>query len=187
MGEEPTTNSTALQHLQATLEAALHLAREMTADQLLVRMLAAFRSMPAEDRPVIIDAIEREVQARKLSLATESMSGQSMVPNAHARLYLRAHESAFDRNLLERDEMMIATVRGMRAATLIPAIPAIYASWQEATREAMQHVDEPTRAVTERLVHEVLRFIAAARAAESAVESLPSLTPDTTQKDARES
>jgi hypothetical protein len=187
MSDEPTTHSTPLQHLQATLEAALDLMREMTADQLLARLLAVFRSMPAEDRPVLIDALEREVKARKLSLATADVSGQSMAPNPHARLYLRVHESAFDRNVLERDEMMIATVRGMRAATLIPAIPEIYASWRDATREAMQHVDEPTRAVTEGLVQEVLGFIAAARAAESEGETPEPVTADATAQDARES
>jgi hypothetical protein len=132
--------------------------------------------MPAEDRPAILEAVEREVQARKLSFATEGMSGQSMVPNPHARLYLRVHEAALDRNLLERDEMMIAMVRGMRAATLIPAVPDIYASWRDATREAMEHVDEATRTVTERLMQDVLGCIAAAGAAEPAAET-PAATP----------
>jgi hypothetical protein len=112
---------------------------------------------------VVIDALEREVAARKLSLATEGASGQTMVPNPNARFYMRAHETTFDRSMLERDEMMIATVRGMRAATLIPAIPDVYASWRSATLEAMQEVDEATRTTVEGLVREVLGFIARAR------------------------
>jgi hypothetical protein len=156
----------------------------MTADELLARLLAVFRTMPAEDRPAVIDALEREVTARKLSLATEGVSGQSMVPNPHARLYLRVHESTFDRNLLERDEMMIATVRALRAASLIPAIPDVYASWREASREAMQHVDEGIRAVAERLVGEVLGFIAEARDSEREAEASPH-TADATRKDAQ--
>jgi hypothetical protein len=184
MDEDPTTDSTPLQHLEATLEAALQLTHEMTADRVLSRLLAVFRAMPAEDRPAIIDALEREVTARKLSLATEGMSGQSMVPNPHARLYLRAHDSTFDRNLLERDEMMIATVRALRAATLIPAIPEVYASWRDATREAMEHVDDAIRAVAERLMHEVLGFIVEARAMEDEAAP-PPVTSDSTQKDAQ--
>jgi hypothetical protein len=86
-----------------------------------------------------------------------------MVPNPNARFYMRAHETTFDRSMLERDEMMIATVRGMRAATLIPAIPDVYASWRSATLEAMQEVDEATRTTVEGLVREVLGFIARAR------------------------
>ena len=185
MGDEPTTNSTALQHLEATLEAALQLTRDMTADQLLARLLAVFRTLPAEDRPAVIEALEREAAARKLSLATEGVSGQSMVPNPHARLYLRAHATTFDRNLLERDEMMFATIRALRAAQLIPAIPEIYASWRDATREAMQNVDEPIRAVAERLVHDVLAFIAEAR--REAEAEPPPRTADAPQKDAQES
>jgi hypothetical protein len=184
MAEEPPLPiATEIENLQAALEAALHMARELTADQLLARILRVFQTMPAEDRPVVIGALEREVKARKLSAATESMSGQSMVPNPHARVYLRTHESAFDRNVLERDEMMIATVRAMRAATLIPGVPEIYASWQDATREAMQHIDEATRTIVEQLVHEVLGFIADARAAESSTESPP--PAGISQKDAQ--
>ena len=121
MGDEP-SSKTPLEHLQRTLEAALDFARELTADHVLVRLLAAFRAMPAEDRSVVIGALEREVAARKLSLATEAASGQTMVPNPNARFYMRAHETTFDRSMLERGEMTIATVRGMRAATLIPAV-----------------------------------------------------------------
>jgi hypothetical protein len=184
MSEVPPTT---LENLLETLEDALGLARELSGDRSLVRMLAAFRTMPAEDRPIIIEALEREVTARKLSLATEDMSGQSMVPNAHARLYLRAHESSFERSVLERDEMMIATVRGMRAATLIPAVPDIYAAWRDATQEAMQHVDEPTRATVEGLVREVLHFIAEARLRERAAVTPPAVPPGTTEKEALES
>ena len=184
MADEPTTESTPLEHLEATLEAALHLAREMAGTREMMRLLAVFRSMPAEDRGTILEALEREVKARKLSLATEGMTGQSMVPNRNARLYLRAHESGFDRNLLERDEIMIATVRGMRAAVLIPAVPDIYASWQDATREAMRHVEEPIRVAVERLVHEVLGFITEARADEG---ETPPAAADATSRDVRES
>ena len=185
MGDEPTTDSTGLEHLEAALAEALELTRTLAGDPVLARLLAAFRLMPAEDRGVVVGAIEREVKARKLSLATEDLSGQSMVPNPNARFYLRAHESSFDRNLLERDEMTIAMVRAMRAATLIPAVPDIYASFREASREAMQHVDEATRAIVERLLQEVAGFIAEARQAEQGGD-VPA-PPTASRNDARES
>lgn len=187
MGDEPTTDSTALEHLQATLESALELTRDLAADPLLVRLLSVFRSLPAEDRPAILGALEREAAARKLSLATEGMTGQSMVPNPNARFYLRAHENAFDRNMLERDEMMIATVRGMRAASLIPLVPDIYAMWREATREAMEHVDASTRAVVDRLVRDVLGFLADADRPAAAEPAPAPPEAGATHKDARES
>jgi hypothetical protein len=180
--KEPPKEQNTLQRLQSTIEQAMRVVRELSGNEQLGRLLEAFRAMPAEDRPAVIEAIEREVQARKLSLAAESMSGQSMVPNPHARLYLRAHESGFDRNALERDEMMIATVRGLRAATLIPAVPEIHASWRDATREALGYVDEPTRATVERLLHEVLGFLAEVRATEAhAPGESPATDPQETE------
>jgi hypothetical protein len=162
MDQEPTRDIVGtLEGLQSTLEAALHLTRELTEDTMLCRWLGAFRAIPSEDRAVVVEAIERELKARALSRATEDVTGQSMVPNPHARLYVRAHESTFDRNLLERDEMMIATVRGMRVASIIPNVPDIHASWQAATREALEHVDAETRKAVERLVCEVLEMLRA--------------------------
>jgi hypothetical protein len=178
------TPPTTLDLLRATLEEALAFTRELGGDPLLSRLLATFRAMPAEDRPVVLEALEREVAARKLSCATEDVSGQSMTPNPNARFYLRAHETGFDRSLLERDEMLIATVRGMRAATLIPAIPEVHAAWRDATREAMQHVDDATRTAVESLVRDVLQFLVDARATGSEAATAVS---DATTMAARES
>jgi len=174
---KPPDGSWALETLQATLEAALGVARELSGDRLLGRLITAFREMPAQDRAVLIEAIEREVKARNLSRATEAVTGQSMVPNPNARLYLRAHETGFDRNLLERDEMMIATVRAMRVATIIPSVPEIHESWRAAVREAMQHVDQATRIVVEQLVVEMLGFVREANAAEGDAETPTPATP----------
>jgi hypothetical protein len=162
-----------LEGLRSTLEAALHLTRDLTSDGVFGRLLGAFRDMPAADRGIIVGAIEREVKARVLSRATQGVTGQSMVPNPHARLYVRAHETGIDRNLLERDEMMVAMARAMRVAGLIPSLPEIHASWREATREAVGAVDDATRTVVEGLMREVLGFIAEARAAERSEESDP--------------
>src|SRR5262245_23260426 len=166
-----------LEGLQSTLEAALHLTRELTDDTLLCRWLAAFRAIPAGDRAVVVEAIERELKARALSRATEDVTGQSMVPNPHARLYVRAHESTFDRNLLERDEMMLATVRGMRVASIIPNVPDILASWRVGTREALEHIDAQTRKAVEGLVCEVLDMLRAVDAPERGSGSPPSNAP----------
>ena len=90
----------------------------------------------------------------------------------------------FDRSMLERDEMMVATVRGLRVATLIPAIPDVYASWQAASLDAMREVDETTRTTVERLLHELLGFIALARELELA-EDPPPVTPGATPERAK--
>ena len=60
MSEDPTVrDSTALGNLQVTLEAALHLLRDLADDDLLRRMIAVFHAMPEGDRPVVVDVLER--------------------------------------------------------------------------------------------------------------------------------
>lgn len=162
--QSPPDVALALESLQSTLEAALSLTQELAGDAVLARLLAAFWEMPAEDRTVVVGALEREVQARALSRATEEVTGQSMVPNPHARLYLRAHETAVERQVLERNEMMVALLRAMRVASIIPAVPEIYASWTGAMREAIQRVDPGARAAVARLVQDVLTLLAEAGA-----------------------
>lgn len=164
----------ALEQLQTTLEAALGLANELAGDDLLGRIISVFRAMPTPDRPVIIGVLEREVTGRVLSRATEKPVGQSTHPNPNARLYVRAHDSAFDRRHFDRDEMMIADIRAMRIACLIRNVPEIYAAWKAAIREAMDHVDENTRGVAEELLHDVLAAIADARTADR-----PAVSDDT--------
>lgn len=157
---------TTLEELETTLHAALGLVLELASDQLLRRLVAVFGSMPSQDRPVIIGVLEREVAGRLISRATEKPVGQSTHPNPHARLYVRAHDSGFARQLYDRDEMMIADIRGLRIGCLIRNVPGIYALWKDAMREAMDHVDEQTRTIAEELVHDILGCIAEARAAE---------------------
>lgn len=157
-----------LEQLETTLEAALALLLELANDDLLRRLITVFSSMPSGDRPVIIGVLEREVTGRLLSRATEKPIGQSTHPNPHARLYVRAHASGFERQLYDRDEMMLADIRGLRIGCLIRNVPGIYALWKDAMREAMDHVEEPTRAIAEELVHDILDCIAQARAAAQA-------------------
>lgn len=162
---------TMLQELADVIEVATRLTDGLVGDPVLQRLLEAFRLMPIEDRAVIVSAIEREVQARRLSRATEEATGQSMHPNAHARLYLRSHETAVPRNLLERDELMLAMLSGMRVAPIL-LVPDIHAAWQEGTRVALEHVDEPTRVAVAALMREALAMVEeAAAAAESKVRT----------------
>ena len=163
MSDDRHPGAAALDQLQTTLEAALTLVRELADDGLLGRLIATFRAMPTPDRPVIIGVLEREVTGRLLSRATERAVGQATYPNPNARLYIRAHESTIDPRAFGRDEMMLADIRGMRIASLIRNVPELYATWKEALREAMEHVDESTRLVAEELLHDVLAAIAAAR------------------------
>jgi hypothetical protein len=187
MADDTPPGAGALDQLQTTLEAAMNLVRELADDGLLGRIIAAFRAMPTADRPVIIGVLEREVTGRLLSRATERAVGQATYPNPNARLYIRAHESTLDPRALGRDEMMLADIRGMRIACLIRNVPELYATWKEALREAMDHVDENTRSVAEELLHDVLACIADARRAVAAPKAAPADTPPDTDERSRKS
>jgi hypothetical protein len=156
-GDEPRTENM-LRRLATLLEDAAEMAEELIRDGLLRRLLEAFRLMPLEDREPIVESIEREVKARRLSLGTEGFTGQSMHANRNARLYLRSHESPKPRNLLERDELMLAMVQGLRVAPVLQ-FPEIHASWIEGTREALTHVDGATRTAVAGLVRELLTLL----------------------------
>src|SRR5262245_20319872 len=171
MSKQAPPEAGALEQLQTTLQGALMLLQEMADDRLLGRLIAVFKAMPTLDRPVIIDVLEREVTGRLLSRATEKAVGQETHPNPNARLYIRAHQSTLDPRALGRDEMMIADIRAMRIACLIRYVPEPDANWKDALREAMDHVDEPTRVVAEELLNDVLASIADARATEAAEPS----------------
>jgi len=111
--------------LATLLKEATALVTELDGDPVLRGVLESFRLMPLEDRGAIAEALHREVQARRLSLATEDVTGQAMHANPHARLYLRSHETAIPRSLLERDELMLALIQAMRLAPVLRT-PAIH-------------------------------------------------------------
>lgn len=154
-----------MQELADVIDAAVRLAETLANDPMLQRILEAFRLMPLEDRATILCAIEREVQARRLSNATQDATGQTMHPNPHARLYLRSHERVVPRNMLERDELMFAMLSGMRVTPIL-LTPEIHKSWLDGTREAMEHLDETAQASVETLLHEALALLDEVRTAE---------------------
>ena len=154
----------ALHHLRDVLDAAMRVAGDLANDPLLSRLLEAFRLMPMEDRSIVVTAIEREVQARRLSRATEAVTGQAMHPNPNARLYVRSHENTVPRNLLERDELTIAMLAAFRVTPILE-VPEIHAEWLDATRAALKHLEPATRAVVSRLMREGLALAEAVEAA----------------------
>ena len=148
----------ALERLTKTLQAAARVAADLSGDAEFRRLRDVFLAMPRQDRAPILGALEREVDARRLSRATEGVTGQAMHPNPNARFYLRSHGPEAQRGDLERDEMMLATLRAMQVMHLL-VTPDIYPAWLDATREALGHVDSETRQVVERLLREVLDML----------------------------
>ena len=147
-----------LQQLDDVLETAAHLAGQIATDKVLGRLVAAFRLMPIEDREIVVKAIEHEVQARRLSRATEGATGQSMHANPHARLYLRSHQRAVPRDLLERDELMLAMLN-MKRLTPMLLVPEVHGSWVDGTRAALEHLEPEMRRAVAGLMREMLAMV----------------------------
>jgi hypothetical protein len=160
-----------IERLRSTLDEALDVARGLAEDPFFSRLVAVFQAMPAGDRSVIVGVLEKEVTARVLSRHTERPIGRAMHPNPNARLYMTSYDSAFDRGPYDRDDMMLADIRGLRIGTAIRYIPEIYELWKSAMREAMDHVDEVSRTAAEDLVRDILGCIDEARAAAKAAEA----------------
>ena len=148
--------------LKAVLESGTQLLAAITSDGILHRLIVAYDAMPQADRDAIVEVIEREVQARLLSQATEGVTGQGMHPNRNARLYLRSHGQEVQRSDLETNEMMQAALRAMRVTPLL-LVPEIHAEWQKALRGAVGGIDGPTLAIVERLLREALDLVTARR------------------------
>jgi hypothetical protein len=147
-----------LETLVATLQVALELANGVAHDRVLQRLFAAFKAMPAEDRDVIVGVIEREVHARRLSRATEGITGQGARPNPNARLYVRTHGREAQRSDFERDEMALATMRALKVPPLL-TIPEVRDEWRAATRQALAESDPAVYSVMEDLLVEALAMV----------------------------
>ena len=157
-GSDRGSAHTPLQELIEVIDVAADLADKLVRDPMLERLVEAFRLMPLEDRGTLIGAIEREVHARRLSRATEGVTGQAMHANPHARLYVRSHETAVPRQLLEREELMLAMLSALRLAPIL-LIPEIHGQWIDGSREATSHLDAATRAGVGQLLRELLAVV----------------------------
>ncbi|MCW5890453.1 MAG: hypothetical protein KIT14_07860 [bacterium] len=148
-----------LETLQAMLIAAMGLVRKIEGDPLLARWLASFHAMPAADRPVVIEAVEREVKASVVTRATRVVTGQTMHPNPHARLYLRSMERDVPRSTVETEAMRRATLRAMQAVGVVTGTPEMFGEWRVATAAALAGLDGPQRDAIEMLAREFMRIL----------------------------
>ncbi len=144
-----------LEELTDVIDVAVRLAEALAGDATVQRVIEAFRLMPFEDRHVIAGVLEREVQARRISQATERATGQAMHPNPNARLYVRSHEKVVPSPSLERDEMMLRMLGALRVTPLLLA-PGVHDTWLEGTRIALGHMEPPMRRAATVLLREIV-------------------------------
>lgn len=114
-------------------------------DPLLVRWIETYSTIPAHERPVVVEAVEREVKRRLVGDGVAEVVGQTMHPNPNAVLYVRTHEQEVLPERMVAAEMAVGMRRAVRVMHLLTGTPKIYEDWLVASRAAVEEVDDDTR------------------------------------------
>jgi hypothetical protein len=152
----PATKPNPLDGLSTLLATASALVRDLAGDPLRQRYLRVYDRIPDEDRPVIVDVLEREVALRAVTAdGGEMMTGCGGRPNPNAQLYVRVLEKAPERApVLDHEQMVFSNVR---AAQLMrhALSPELHEAWRASVVEAFATLEPDAR----RDVGTVLRIL----------------------------
>jgi hypothetical protein len=155
MGDRPTDTITTLQHVLAS---AARIAQDLADDPLLPRVLDVFSRMPQEDREIIVNVIDREVDLRNMTKGAShaSLSGLSVTkPNPHARLYFRVTETEPLPHISPQEIVQAV----MRAARVVHRAAQrgtdLYQVWGPAITDGLRRID-PEERTTLRWYHRTM-------------------------------
>jgi hypothetical protein len=106
--EERDSPPPSFRQLGAVLGKAAGIAREMSEDAHLPRLLRMFLQLPRLDRRPVLDILEREVASREASVA----AGDGLVgtPNGLGTIYIRLFETDVAPPVVSRDDMVRSTI-----------------------------------------------------------------------------
>ncbi len=145
--------------LDKLLEAAEHFVNEVAGDRTFTRLVEVFRRMPREDREVLVPVLEHEVEHRVVNAKMASMTGYTLAPNPHARLYFRVFSTspppAAGR---DRDDMMVASLRALKTMAQVLS-PTVHDEWLAAAREAAEQLEPHERIAAQRVLSEMLAIL----------------------------
>jgi len=137
-----------LSTLQNVLASAARLARDIAADPLVSRLLDIVNRMPPEDREVVVNVLEREVDLRNLSkeAPSGSLSGLNVTkPNPNARLYFRVADSE-PAPYVVPEEIVQAVIRAARVLRRASGRGSDLASvWEPAMVEGLRRIEAEDR------------------------------------------
>ena len=160
-----------MEALRALLTTAAHIVEAMAADPTRERFLHVYDKMPMQDRGVLLDVLEREVNFR---LATRdegaALTGCAARINPNARLYMRVVQP-MPKALpaMDHEQMVYSNLRSARIMRLV-LTPGLHERWRAALAEAFSMLDDDERADVARVARELLEV--AAQPAETAVPSI---------------
>ncbi|HEV7730833.1 MAG TPA: hypothetical protein VGR62_01665 [Candidatus Binatia bacterium] len=106
-----------LDALRTMLDSAGQLVTTLLHDPFLPRLIAAFQTIPTEDRETILGIIERDVAMRRADTdgSGRLMGMHNVRPNPNARLYVRVVEpDTGDTPYLAVEELVLAITRAAR-------------------------------------------------------------------------
>ena len=150
--------------LHTLLATARELAKALSDDPQLERLVRAIRRFPEHDREPILQVLEKDAAWRAIVERTDDVTGISVRPNPHASLYVHVLEHGTDPlpgATSERDADVIH--RGLRAfVQLLPLLfqEAVHAQWTTAAREIARASGADLRALAVRLAREVEQLVA---------------------------
>jgi hypothetical protein len=148
-----------LEALRAMLDAGAAIVEGVLDDPLMARWLETFMVMPPDDRPVVVDVVEREVKSRVLSRAVEATTGQRFHPNPNSHLYVRVHGPELQPDDLHYEQMLVAISRALRVVHLIASTPTIHSQWLDASQAALDQLDDATRRCVAGVLREMLALV----------------------------
>ncbi len=140
--------------LHTLLITARDLARTLTDDPQLERLVQAFRLFPVRDREPILQVIEKDASWRRIVDETADATGIAVAPNPHASLYVHVLGAAEE--TVQRDADVIR--RGVE--TFVQMLPllfqeSVHAQWTTAARELVERSDPALVALARRMAEEV--------------------------------
>ncbi len=142
--------SDTLSTLHHVLASAARLAQDIATDPLVPRLLDILARIPAEDREVIVNVLEREVDLRNLSKSApnSALSGLNVTkPNPNARLYFRVADNE-PAPYVVPEEIVQAVVRAARVLRRASERGSDLASvWEPAMVEGLRRMDPDERAM----------------------------------------
>jgi hypothetical protein len=151
--------------LHTLLTTARELAKTLTDDPELERIVRAFRMFPESDREAILQVIEKDASWRSIVETTDAVTGITVRPNPHASLYVHVIDSSTEAPLEPEPSPRDADVIRRGVQSFVQMLPllfqdSVHAQWTAAAAEIARAADDEVRTLAGRLAREVLQLLA---------------------------
>ena len=162
MSRRPAVQEKPFDALQTLLATARDLAKGLTDDPQLERVVRAFRMFPEADREAILQVLEKDAAWRNIVEQTDDATGITVRPNPHASLYVHVLEQT-EPAPSPRD----ADVIRHGVETFVQMLPllfqdAVREQWLAAGRDLARSSGAELRALAVRLAQDVEALVAEA-------------------------